>query len=170
MQLSQAEFYQQGKQFIRDILVCIAGDHLHVTRGMVDHLCYRSATPESYHQAKLQLANWGRLLSENQVGGRPIAVYLLHCPIVYAEHAVTCLELASPKEGRHYAEGFEHIEIVTSLTLAQLISEHPNLPWDKKGANKPINADLRLTYPIGSVKFHNQSLEHVIALENQMML
>ena len=167
MLLSQAEFYQQGQQFIRDIVASMEGDTLFVAQGSIDHVCYRSATPESYHQAKQQLASWGRLLSENQVGGRPIAVYQLARPIVWEGHAVVCLELASPKKGRHYAEGFEHIEVVTPLALTQLMENHPQLAWDTKGMNKPLNADLRLMYPIGAVKFHNQSLEQVIEIESQ---
>lgn len=165
MQLSQEQFYQQGAEFIRQILTCLERDSFQITAGSIDHLCYRAATQQSYQLAKQRLELWGDFLSENQIGGRAVAVYLLHQPIAQGPHQIACLELTAPKIGSHYAEGFEHIEVVTEQALAELAGEYPQLDWDCKGANKAINADLRLRYEVGSVKFHNQTLQQVVEWE-----
>lgn len=39
---------------------------------------------------------------------------------------------------------------------------YAHLPFDTKGLDKAINADLRRAYEGFSVKFHEQSLEYVI--------
>jgi len=165
MQLSNREFYQQGSEFIEAMLASLAVDGIDVQPGSIDHLCYRAATQHSYAQAKRTLQQWGGFVSENQIGGRPIAVYLLNQPVVCGAHRVTCIELTSPKPGRDYAEGFEHIEVVIADELQAFAARHAELSFDLKGVTKSLNADLRLCYAAGSVKFHNQSLEQVIELE-----
>ena len=78
----------------------------------MDHVCYRVETNASYDAKRAALLSLGVLLTETNIGGRPIAMIQLHEPIRHAGFEVACVELPAPKPGRHYAEGLEHAELV----------------------------------------------------------
>ena len=67
--------------------------------------------------------------------------------------------------GSAYPEGWEHAEFVADVPLATLVEAHPQLPWELDDLHKTLNPDLRLRYAGFSVKFHERSLEAVIAGE-----
>lgn len=112
------------------------------------------------------MASVATLLSEAFINGRPIASYKLKQAIDLGDgHAVSVIELPAPKPGSAYAEGFEHIEVVTRQSLAEFIQAQTGLPLDLRNAKAKINADVSLRLPSGLVKFHETSLEAVIAAE-----
>ena len=66
-----------------------------------------------------------------------------------------------------YKKGWEHVEFVIDENLDDFLIKNSHLDFDKKGFSKKLNRDLRRKYDGGSVKFHEQSLEEVIRLENR---
>jgi hypothetical protein len=99
------------------------------------------------------------------IGGRPIATFKLNAPFVFQGRTVHVIELPAPKDGSPYPEGWEHAEFVVAEDPRAFAARYPELPWDHSGADKPVNADVRLAYAGFSVKFHEHALEAVIAQE-----
>lgn len=132
----------------------------------LDHICFRVAAQKEYEAMKTFLLENNKLLVEQQIQGRLIATFNLSSPVLFPDRTIDVLELPAPKLGSNYPTGFEHVEFVWPDRLEQLMDQYPYLAWDKKGLSKPINRDLRLALDSGcSVKFHEQSLEQVIAIE-----
>jgi len=156
--------------FLQQLFAALQADGLKVHGMELDHLCYRVATAERYAALKSLLAQHGSLLVESMVGGRPIATYRLHRPFTYLDRLIAVVELASPKAGSTYPEGYEHVEFVvpgcrSAAELLAFTQRHPALPWDLGDLHKSTNPDVRLRYPGFSVKFHGRSLAEVIAEE-----
>ncbi|RMF03036.1 MAG: hypothetical protein D6772_02665 [Bacteroidetes bacterium] len=128
----------------------------------LDHICYRVADETRYRRLKVTLLTSGTLLSEKEIGGRPIATIRLATPIIYHDREIWVLELPMPKTGSPYSEGYEHIEFVIDESLQSFQARYPWIKFDTKGLHKAINADLRLKFDGFSVKFHEQSLAYVI--------
>jgi len=68
--------------FVASILASLSALSVDVSRYQLDHVCYRVATNERYAEKKRELAAVAQLLLENDVAGRPIAVFRLHSPLV----------------------------------------------------------------------------------------
>jgi len=137
-------------------------DGVNVSDLLLDHICYRVETVEAYDTMKAFLAKNGEELTESIIGGRPIVTFLLNDPIVYKNRTINCLELPAPKNGSFYKEGYEHVEFVIKESFSEIIDRYPNVQFDTKGMQKPINPDIRIAYTDCSVKFHHQTLEYVI--------
>ena len=107
-------------------------------------------------------------------------------PVTPIERKIELIELPSPKPGRDYKSGYEHVEFVLSgilyllfyriykildCGLQEFMHRHSSLKWKTHGLEKTNNADIRLdfinteTKVETSVKFHLQSLENVIKEE-----
>ncbi len=115
------------------------------------------------------MISFGMLLAESIISERPIATFKLHRPIVFQEKEILLFELPAPKPGSPYPEGYEHIEVVIDTTLESWMDQYPHLPFDTNGLKKPVNRDIKLKLPTGTVKFHEQSLEEVIAMEKDTL-
>ena len=138
------------------------------TEGLpLDHLCYRVETLERYMAWKSFLSKNGRLLGEHVISGRPIATFKLHRPFSFGNRLIDVVELPAPKPGSAYPEGWEHAEFVVGVVPRAFAARYPALPWDLSGADKSVNADVRLGYAGFSVKFHERALEVVVALEGR---
>lgn len=137
-------------------------DHLEL-----DHLCYRVESEERYAEMNRSLVAQGELLAETRIGGRPIATYRLHTPVVFGPHRIDVVELPAPKAQRPYPEGWEHAEFVVPEDLLAFTQRHPHAAWDLRDLHKPTNADVRLHFDGFSVKFHRQALDAVIAEEQR---
>jgi predicted metalloenzyme YecM len=151
--------------FLDRLFAELAAVGIDVARFPLDHVCYRVASSERYAELKPRLATAGELLHEAMIGGRPIATYKLHEPIVYAGRRIDLVELPAPKPGRTYDEGYEHAEFVITESFVAFMARYPHVAFDTDGAHKPVNAELRVPLGALSVKFHHQSLEDVIARE-----
>ena len=142
-------------------------DHL-----FLDHICYRTESVAEYESLRDELAIDNELLVESIIGGRRIATFRLAEPLVYQHRSIPLLELPEPKPGRFYGSGWEHVEFVTDRPLAAFAEHIPTLlapsatDFDRGGMTKARNADFRVKLGDGmSVKFHEWSLERVIAEE-----
>ncbi len=134
--------------------------------GQIDHACYRVSDLKSYESYKRTFADCGQLLSEAYINGRPIATYKLHQSIALdARFKIDVIELPAPKPGLDYEEGFEHIEVVTPLSLETLVVKHPNYKFHTGNMHAKINRDISLKFDGGVVKFNESSLEDVIIQE-----
>lgn len=153
--------------FLVRLFAALEADGLPVNDLLLDHLCYRVATAERYDALKKILLERDTLLAETHIGGRPIATFRLHAPIVFRQRRIELLELPAPKAGRPYPEGYEHAEFVVHEDLRAFTEHHPGPAWDLSDLDKPTNADVRLRYNGFSVKFHRQPLDVVIANEQR---
>ncbi len=163
--------------FLDQLFASLHADGLQVQELELDHLCYRVDSSERYSACRTLFAQHGTLLAESMISGRPIATYRLHQPFVYLVRRIAVVELASPKPGSPYPEGYEHAEFVVpelgnasvryTSDLLAFTERYSQLPWDLSDLNKSTNADVRMRYAGFSVKFHRHSLEDVIAAEQR---
>jgi predicted metalloenzyme YecM len=151
--------------FLRKLFAALAECWVDVSSLELDHLCYRVEDLGRYNSLRKQLDEDGTLLSENNIGGRPIACYRLHVPFRYDGRSIDVLELPAPKSGSPYPEGYEHAEFVVREDLLAFTQRYPRLGWDLSALAKPVNADVRLRFEGFSVKFHRRSLASVIGME-----
>ena len=151
--------------FLVRLLAAVEHDLPEVAHWPLDHLCYRVDSAQRYAAINEALAEYGVLLAESTIGGRPIASYRLHQPLRFKGRSIHVIEVPAPKPGSAYPEGWEHAEFVADVPLATLVEAHPQLPWELDDLYKPVNPDLRLRYAGFSVKFHERSLEALIASE-----
>ncbi|HNU55805.1 MAG TPA: VOC family protein [Flavobacteriales bacterium] len=154
-----------ARSFLHRVFAVLRSDGVDVSPLLLDHICYRVATAERYLHWKDLLSKNGDLLGETMIGGRPISTFKLHEPIIHLDRRITVVELPAPKEGSPYIEGWEHVEFVVGIDPRAFAARYPSLPWDMSGADKASNPDVRLSYDGFSVKFHQRSLEEVIAQE-----
>lgn len=148
--------------FLDHVFAALDADGVDAQPFAMDHLCFRVATTQRYDEMKALLSTEGTLLGEHSVGGRPIATYALHVALVHRERRINVIELPAPKPGSPYPEGWEHAEFVIDVEPAVFASRYPQLPWDLSGADKPMNACVRLNYDGCSVKFRRRALADVI--------
>jgi|GEM_PF-318054 len=130
-----------------------------------DHLCLRVASLAEYESYKLSVsAGGGKLLTETEVNGRPIATYRLPEAFETRQGPVFLLEIPAPKPGSPYPTGFEHAEFVLREGFARFSARHPRLSFS--GAEpKILNAELGLITAHGQAKFHSSRLDRVIQIE-----
>ena len=162
-----SQFHKGMKQFVSPLIAVLAKKDLHKDILEIDHVCYRVGNSARYEHLKQQMGSFSVLLSEAFVNGRPIATFKMKNPLCISENiAISVVEIPSPKTGTFYAEGFEHIEAVVSCRLEEFMLRHSEFDYDKKNLNASINRDISIKFPEGLIKFHELSLEKVIALES----
>lgn len=156
------------KDFVRPLI-----DELHKVQMIseiseIDHVCYRVADLTQYEHMKMRLGEFGVLLTEAPINGRPIATFRLHNSVqVTPKIAVKVVELPAPKPGRPYEEGFEHIEAVVLGGLESFMEKHGSIRFDVNNFHAPRNRDISVCFPTGLVKFHELSLERIIEIEKK---
>ncbi len=148
--------------FLDELFNHIEADSIDVSRYFMDHICYRVATIREYEEMRVKMSEIATLLTEKEIGGRPISTYRLHEKLRYGDREISCVEVPSPKEGSPYPTGWEHAEFVIDEPFDTFLARYPDLEWDTRALVKPINADVSRKYEGMSVKFHLQSLEYVV--------
>ncbi len=162
------EILGNPNQFLTSLFSQLGELKIDVQQYEMDHICYRVETEDKYVSVKNELLNFGKLLTEKEIGGRSISIIKLDKPILFHDkkkkkRKIFLIELPAPKSGSFYREGFEHVEFAIGEDPKNFISKYPDINFDIKGINKKINADLRLKLGNCSVKFHEYSLEYVVA-------
>ena len=71
-------------------------------------------------------------------------------------------------KGKDVVEGYEHIEVVIKESFEAFMKAHCHLTFKTKAIVKELNPEIEVELPSGSVKFHHQSLEKVIQIENEL--
>lgn len=153
--------------FVHAVQRALREDRIDVDNFELDHVCYRVETLTEYEKEKQYLSGIATLLGDNEfvINGRPIATYKLHTPIRVGQRAISVIELPAPKNGSNYSSGFEHAEVVIPFPLAQFINLYPYINWNISDMHKSHNPDVSYSYEGFAVKFHENSLENVIAIE-----
>lgn len=136
---------------------------LALSLGPMDHVCVRAAHNQDYLDLRTRLAEFGEVLVEGMIAGRPIITFRLTHAIPSAFGPIPCLELAAPKAGKPHTPGLEHGEIVVP-SLTQLLLDYPWAPFNRSGLS---STTPELTLPMGpyQIKFHCHSLANIIAAE-----
>lgn len=159
------DFYRDATRFLDSMISELKGAGLLTAIDVIDHICLRVTSLTEYEAWKTQLATFAVILTEAYINGRPIAVYKLNVSLKSGDFCVDVVELPAPKPDRHYAVGFEHIEAVCKIALADLLAQRSDLIFSLENFNAPINRDLQLKLNTGLIKFHDQSLEALIVEE-----
>lgn len=136
--------------------------------SQMDHMCYRVPSVESYKAKKQELTNFGKLLGETQVNGRPISTFRLHEPVRYEKWRIDAIELPAPKEGAKTIEGLEHVELVLFDDKEDFLKKYSHKQFDMKAADRGINPEVGFKLPTYTVKFHLLSLPAVVYLEGKL--
>ena len=159
-------FGQSLETFLGPLVAYLKSKDLLNSAQEIDHVCYRVETIEAYLKIVSRMKDrYGKVIADSMISGRPITTILLLEPIYYKEFEISCIELPCPKQGSHYEQGWEHIEVVigcqgqecvdNKAQLEQFISQHAQssnyrLEFDKRAINKHINADVSLNVYIDS--------------------
>ena len=144
----------------------------------IDHVsvrCHHIETANRWHTGLQQCA---RLISDNQINGRPIRLYELEQPISIANQAVWIIELPFPKDKIYPQESWEHIEMVINVAPSELEkaagmllpSVLPEGFYTKfsqpKGQQERLpNPTLAVTNGIITIKYHPFALKKIIESE-----
>lgn len=158
----QEEILGPVKPFLDQVFQYLVEDGIEVDAYELDHICYRVESTKRYLELREVLADHGELLTETEIGGRPISTFKLHSPYRYDSREIHCLELPAPKTGSPYPEGYEHVEFVIREPFQTFVSRYPHLEFKTKGMHKPVNPEISRKYPGLSVKFHHHPIEYVI--------
>lgn len=134
----------------------------------MDHMCYRVSSLEAYATKKQELATVGKLLSEAQIGGRPIAVYRFNEPICYRNWRIDAIEIPAPKDGVETAEGLEHVEFVLYDDMPTFLEKYADKQFDLQSANRDINPEIGYKLPSCNVKFHLLNLPTAVYLQQKL--
>jgi predicted metalloenzyme YecM len=157
------------RTFLRQILIEVADEGFDFADFVqMDHLCYRVASLEAYEVKKQELAEFGRLLGETQVNGRPIATFRLREPIMHDTWRIDTIELPAPKAGVSTPEGLEHVEFVLFDDQEDFLKKYAHKQFEMKSADRGINPEIAFKLPTYTVKFHLLSLPAVVYLENKL--
>jgi predicted metalloenzyme YecM len=136
--------------------------------SQLDHLCYRTISTENYEAKKQQMIEFGTLLTETIVNGRPIAVFRLKQPLYSGPWRVDVLELPAPKAGAAKPEGLEHIELVLFDDIATFLQKYADKTFNMVAADRGINPEIAYDLGDRAVKFHLLSLGTVTYIEDKL--
>ena len=158
----------KAHQFLDKIFAQLKANQIELVDWPIDHLCYRTSSLDNYKEMKKVFSQLGVKLVESDVNGRAIATYKLHKPINYKNYVIPLIEVPAPKAGRFTAEGFEHIEVVIDIDFPELMRLYPHCQFEKKAMYKKLNPELEIEFGDCAVKFHHQSLEEIIRIEQSL--
>lgn len=145
-----------------------------------DHIslrCHQNTTAQRWREG---FEKCGRLLSENQINGRPICLFILDEPICVAHWQFRVVELPWPGEKRYPIEGWEHIEIVLpgdpqtlNVRAVALLSDEGLCQSgisvktsSPKGEHERLpNPTFAVTDGTVTIKFHPWRIEEIVASE-----
>lgn len=162
---------RNASNFVLELLRAVREKGVSTDGWIIDHVCYRTEVLEEFDALKAAISEGassdlsGVLLSESLVNGRPIATYRFNQPLRVETFLIEAIEIPSPKPGSHYVSGFEHIEVVTTKSFAELKENFQSFEVED-ATQKPVNPELILTLPEGRIKFHHLPLSCLIELEN----
>lgn len=166
MSLSKESFYNDAHVFLTKVELLLKQKQIVTDYIKPDHICFRVNTDAEYKAYKTFLDAEGVLLTEEIVNGRPICTFKVETPYLFQKQSINLIELPYPKANNKYATGFEHIEFVTKDSFSKIKAQYPDFNFTT-GGNPIINSELCLKLAENvQVKFHYNSLDRVIEIEN----
>lgn len=146
------------KAFLDKLFVDITKSGLDLRGKVIDHIAYRTETPQEYEETKVMFNSLGEQLPESIIRERRIAVYKLRTPIKYKSWEIEAIELLEPAIGDKFKSGWEHIEIIDK-DLNKLIKKYDILKWETSGMSRVNNPELTLRFSIDkAIRFHPISI------------
>ena len=140
--------------FLDSFFEQIAKVGLDVAGLPLDHIAYQAATKEDYEQHLPSFVEFGKLISEEVIGGRRVAVVKLDKPFTYKNYSVSALELIEPKENQVCESAFQHAEFVVNQPFEDYIEQYPDIDWDTSSMHRDEFAHLKLNFANGlTLKF-----------------
>ncbi|BDR14183.1 VOC family protein [Vibrio sp. STUT-A11] len=138
--LSPEVMIQDLDAFVDKIEALASMLRLDLSLAQADHIALRINDTETAQQAHQAWAQYGKVISQAQINGRPIIVIEFAKMLESRGWKIECLELPYPAEGKLYpTEGWEHIEFV--------------IPSHAETADEFL-ADLKHTYPDFGAQFY----------------
>lgn len=163
-------FYQEAIDFLEQAWKRLSPYQGELSKLSIDHLCYRTTSLTHYEQAKRFFGELGIELIESMIGGRPIATYKLHRPVVFHGFQIDLVEVPAPKESKPTLAGLEHLEFVIPYSFDWVREVFAGERLSEKGASKLLNPEIEVGFENFAIKFHHKSLEEVIAIEKHPKL
>lgn len=151
--------------FLATILAEAQGKGFVTQDWFIDHLCFRTESEKDYQETCYHFSNFGNLLVESPVNGRLISSFKLATPWKLKTHEIGVIEVPSPKPGKPYVRGFEHIEVVIAETLEDFILKHSSLNFNTDNLSRFPFPEIEIKLKSGVIKFHRISLEEIITWE-----
>ncbi|HSX00138.1 MAG TPA: VOC family protein [Patescibacteria group bacterium] len=153
------------EKFIADLKQKLEDEGIEISHYPIDHVCYRVATPEEYRITQAALRSFSSELAVTVHNGREFSIFRLVQPLVAVDFNIPLIELPSPAEGKPYATGLEHMEVVIGEEFREFWEtnrERLTLDSDMEAAN----ATARVTFADGrTVKFHAIPLDEAVRLQ-----
>jgi len=162
--VSLSEIITNPNLLFDDVFKNIEALKINLEGLILDHLGYRCFSTDEYLQISRSLSVNGlaKLISEDQVRGRRIAVFELTQPIMSHGFKIDCVEIIEPKQGdaNKYSHQLEHAEFVlTEKSLQEFAEQHPHIDFDRTDMNRPNNPELRIKLQSGrTIGFHTIAL------------
>lgn len=167
--LTESEFQNAAEIFLKNLFSQLLDKNIALdSHWDIDHLCYRVETENDYQKMKMDFSRFSDLLIESPVQGRLISTFQLKRQVVFNQRVIALVELPAPKTGKQVKTGFEHIEVVCSLSFEELRKRYANISTDDRGLLKEFNREFEINLDQASVKFHHMSLASVIRFEQNM--
>lgn len=99
-----------------------------------DHAALRVNNNQTAQLLADEFSQYGEIISNNMINGRPILIIKLTEPLVIGKMHINCVELPFPSDKTYPVEGWEHIELVfpsqaqtCEALVAELIEQAPQL-------------------------------------------
>nr|WP_321458940.1 VOC family protein [uncultured Vibrio sp.] len=111
--LSPELMLQELDAFVTKIEALVSMLRLDLSLAQADHIALRINDIEIAKQAHQAWSQYGKVISQAQINGRPIIVFEFGKVLESRGWKIECLELPYPAEGKIYpTEGWEHVEFV----------------------------------------------------------
>lgn len=146
--------------FLQTILDLISKFGINVSDSEMDHMGYQCSSDEDYDNFLPKFKFLGKLLSEEIVGARRVAIIELDEKIIFNQYVISAIELIAPKPTQVCESGLEHVEFILKESFESFLNKYPNIEFITSEINQKdfpmIKLKLNDKY---QVKFH---LENVI--------
>lgn len=149
--------------FLNSFFEKIKKSNLDLSGLNLDHIAYQASTSSDYEKILPQFSDLGKLISEEIIGNRRVAVFELYKSIQYKNYSIPALELIEPKEGQNCKSEFQHAEFVVNKPFEKYIEEYPQINWDTSSMSRDEFAHLKLNFENGiTLKFLKQPILELV--------
>lgn len=119
------------KTFLDEFFSLLASSKIDVSLFRLDHIAYYTSSASEYENLLNELTrDDAKIVDENIVGDRRVALLSLREPLIYEEYRIGLMELIEPLPGESTLSRWEHVELTSGLTLEQIVEKYPDLAWD----------------------------------------
>ncbi|AWX13934.1 metalloprotein [Mergibacter septicus] len=121
--VSIATLLQQLEQKKRAFIHLVEAIGLDLKQVQIDHLALRTNHQSQADKWRAVFCQNAKILSQNQVNGRPIYLFKLDQAIDFCQQLIDIVELPYPNDKTYPEEGWEHFEVVLPFLPDETIFE-----------------------------------------------